>query len=135
MLEDDYRHKGLRRKLVDTIRSKGIEDMNVLLAVGQVPRHYFFDKIFLEHAYQDKAFPIGKEQTISQPYTVAYMTSLLNVQRREKIMEVGTGSGYQAAILALLGARVYTIERHELLYRRAQALLQQLQIIKTKLIK
>lgn len=93
-----------------------------------LPRHFFLDKAFEEWAYQDKPFPIGKEQTISQPYTVAYQTSLLNVKKREQVLEIGTGSGYQAAILALLGARVHTIERHELLYLRAKSLLSRLQL-------
>lgn len=116
MLEDDYRHKGLRRKLVETIRSKGITDELVLQAVGQVPRHYFFDKIFLEHAYQDKAFPIGEGQTISQPYTVAFQTQLLKVEKGDKVLEIGTGSGYQACILAEMGADVFTIEYIRKLY-------------------
>ncbi len=125
-LEDTYRHKGLRRQLVTALHEKGINDKEVLKAIGRLPRHYFLDRAFEEWAYQDKAFPIGNAQTISQPYTVAQMTSLLEVQPREKIMEIGTGSGYQAAILAILGARVYTIERQELLYKRAKALLDQL---------
>lgn len=91
-----------------------------------LPRHFFLDKAFEEWAYQDKAFPIGNEQTISQPYTVAFQTSLLNVQKRQKVLEIGTGSGYQASILALLGARVYTVERQEALYLRAQQLIAQL---------
>ena len=116
MLEDDYRHKGLRRKLVNTLINKGIKDENVLRAVGTVPRHFFFDKIFLEHAYQDKAFPIGEGQTISQPYTVAFQTQLLKVKKGDKILEIGTGSGYQACILEEMGAEVFTIEYIHKLY-------------------
>ena len=127
-MKDSYRHKGLRKQLVEHLREKGIEDERVLRAIGQLPRHFFLDKAFEEWAYQDKPFPIGKEQTISQPYTVAYQTSLLEVSKRDKILEIGTGSGYQAAILALLGGRVYTVERQELLYKKAKALLEQLAI-------
>ena len=125
-MKDTYRHKGLRKKLVDSLRRKGIRDENILAAMEAIPRHFFLDKAFEEWAYQDKAFPIGHEQTISQPYTVAYQTDLLEVKRRDKIMEIGTGSGYQAALLAALGARVYTIERQEALYKRAKALLSKL---------
>jgi protein-L-isoaspartate(D-aspartate) O-methyltransferase len=127
-VKDTYRHKGLRRKLVAELREKGIRDERVLEAMGALPRHFFLDKAFEEWAYKDSAFPIGNEQTISQPYTVAYQTILLDVQKREKVLEVGTGSGYQAAILALLGARVYTVERQELLYKRAKALLEKLKL-------
>jgi protein-L-isoaspartate(D-aspartate) O-methyltransferase len=127
-VKDSYRHKGLRKQLVEQLREKGIADERVLQAMAQLPRHFFLDKAFEEWAYQDKPFPIGKEQTISQPYTVAYQTSLLEVSKRDKILEIGTGSGYQAAILALLGGRVYTVERQELLYKKAKALLEQLAI-------
>ncbi|GJM35362.1 MAG: protein-L-isoaspartate O-methyltransferase [Saprospiraceae bacterium] len=127
-MKDTYRHKGLRKKLVDTLRKKGISNEHVLTAIGQLPRHFFLDKAFEEWAYTDKAFPIGNEQTISQPFTVAYQTELLDPQPREKILEVGTGSGYQAAILALLGARVYTIERQELLFKQASKMLTQLSL-------
>lgn len=127
-MKDSYRHKGLRKQLAEQLREKGIKDERVLRAIGQLPRHFFLDKAFEEWAYQDKPFPIGKDQTISQPYTVAYQTSLLEVKKRDKVLEIGTGSGYQAAILALLGARVHTVERQELLYERAKALLQQLEI-------
>lgn len=127
-VEDTYRHKGLRRKLVKELREKGISDERVLQAIGALPRHYFLDKAFEEWAYKDAAFPIGNEQTISQPYTVAYQTVLLDVQKREKVLEIGTGSGYQAALLAMLGARVYTVERQELLYKRARTLLGKLQV-------
>ncbi len=118
----------MRRKLVEQLSAKGIRDEQILSAIGTLPRHFFLDKAFEEWAYQDKPFPIGNEQTISQPYTVAYQTSLLEVKKRDKILEIGTGSGYQAGILAMLGARVYTIERQELLYRRAKKLLDQLQL-------
>lgn len=127
-LIDTYRHQGLRRKLVEGIQKKGIGDKAVLNALLKIPRHFFLDKAFEEIAYQDKAFPIGNDQTISQPYTVAYMTALLNVKKREKILEIGTGSGYQAAILATLGARVYTIERIEALYEKTATLLDKLQL-------
>ena len=116
--EDTYRHKGLRKKLVDTVKRKGITDERVLNAIGNVPRHYFLDSAFDELAYEDRAFPIGEGQTISQPYTVAYQTQLLQVKRNDKILEIGTGSAYQAAILAEMGARVYTIERQKKLYEQ-----------------
>jgi protein-L-isoaspartate(D-aspartate) O-methyltransferase len=122
-MTDSYRHKGLRKKLVEHLRQRGMTDAAVLAAIGAVPRHFFLDKAFEEHAYEDKAFPIGNEQTISQPFTVAYQSSLLQVKPRERILEIGTGSGYQAAILAALGARVYSVERQEGLYLRARDLL------------
>ncbi len=127
-MQDTYRHKGLRRQLIKTIKKKGIEDQKVLNALLAVPRHFFFEKAFEEWAYADKAFPIGNEQTISQPFTVAYQTRLLDVQKRDKILEVGTGSGYQAAILATMGARVYTVERQEALHKRSSRLLEKLQL-------
>lgn len=127
-MKDTYRHKGLRRKLMETLREKGIRDEAVLDAMGQLPRHFFMDKAFEELSYEDKAFPIGSDQTISQPLTVAIQTSLLEVKPREKVLEVGTGSGYQAALLGLLGARVYTLERHRPLYQKAKQLLGQLQL-------
>jgi protein-L-isoaspartate(D-aspartate) O-methyltransferase len=123
---DSYRHKGLRKQLVDSLRKRGISDEAVLAAIGSVPRHFFLDKAFEEHAYDDKAFPIGNDQTISQPFTVAYQSALLNIQARDRVLEIGTGSGYQAAILAVLGARVYTIERQEALYHLTKALLDKL---------
>lgn len=116
--EDTYRHKGLRKKLIDSIQSKGITDENILNAMMQIPRHYFLDKALEEIAYQDRAFPIGQDQTISQPYTVAYQTQLLNVKPFEKVLEIGTGSGYQAMVLAEMGARVFTIERQKKLFDR-----------------
>ncbi|MEG1909791.1 MAG: protein-L-isoaspartate O-methyltransferase, partial [Bacteroidales bacterium] len=106
---DSYKHKGLRKKLVEELGQKGIEDERVLKAIGEIPRHLFIDSSFLEYAYQDKAFNIGEGQTISQPYTVAIQTQLLDVQAADKILEVGTGSGYQARVLDLMGARVYSV--------------------------
>lgn len=113
---DSYRHQGLRKLLVETIRTKGIQNVQVLDAILKLPRHYFFDSTFLEYAYEDKPFPIGAGQTISQPFTVAFQTELLNVKRGDKILEIGTGSGYQACILAELGAKVFTIERQKSLF-------------------
>lgn len=125
-MKDTYRHKGLRRRLVAELRDKGIRNEDVLEVMNIIPRHFFLDKAFEEKAYEDIAFPIGNEQTISQPYTVAYQTSLLKVKNREKILEIGTGSGYQAAILAVLGANVYTLERQEELYYKAKKMLKRL---------
>jgi protein-L-isoaspartate(D-aspartate) O-methyltransferase len=122
-LQDSYRHKGLRRQLIEEIRAKGIKDETVLMAMASLPRHFFLEKAFEEWAYVDKAFPIGSDQTISQPFTVAYMTSLLDVQKGNRILEIGTGSGYQAAVLSLMGARVYTVERQEALYKKTKDLL------------
>jgi protein-L-isoaspartate(D-aspartate) O-methyltransferase len=120
---DEYKHKGARKKLVEELAAKGITDKTVLKAMLQVPRHYFFNKTFDAHAYVDKAFPIGEGQTISQPYTVAYQTQVLQVHKGEKVLEIGTGSGYQAAILIELGVKLYSIERHEKLYKKAKLLL------------
>lgn len=120
---DSYRHKGLRKKLVDTITDKGIQDQKVIDAIGKVTRHHFMDSGFVEFAYRDQAFPIGAGQTISQPYTVAFQTELLQVEKHHKILEVGTGSGYQCAILLELGAKVYTIERQRELFLKSRALL------------
>lgn len=117
---DDFKHKGLRKKLIDSIRSKGISDEAVLEAMDRVPRHLFMDSSFINFSYTDKAFPIAAGQTISQPYTVAFQTELLEVQRHQKVLEVGTGSGYQTAVLLELGARVYTIERQRQLFLEAQ---------------
>ncbi|HWB28239.1 MAG TPA: protein-L-isoaspartate(D-aspartate) O-methyltransferase [Chitinophagaceae bacterium] len=114
--EDTYQHKGLRNKLVDGLRKKGITDEAVLAAINNIPRHYFLDSAFDKIAYEDRAFPIGEGQTISQPYTVAYQTQLLQVKMSDKILEVGTGSAYQATVLAEMGARVYTIERQKKLF-------------------
>jgi protein-L-isoaspartate(D-aspartate) O-methyltransferase len=122
-MEDTFRHKGLRQKLVEQLINKGIRDKRVLGAINKVPRHLFMDSGFINFAYKDQAFPIGAGQTISQPYTVARQTELLEVEKNDKILEIGTGSGYQAAVLLELGAKVYTIERHKELYLRAQSLL------------
>ncbi len=131
-LIDSYRHKGMRKKLVQEIQKKGIKDSRILKALSILPRHFFLDKAFEEWAYQDKPFPIAKEQTISQPYTVAYQTALLNVQKGDKILEIGTGSGYQASILSMLGAKVFTIERQETLYLSAKKLNRELKIPRIK---
>ena len=125
-MTDSFEAKGKRKKLVDELRKKGISDEGVLMAINAVPRHLFMDPAFLNHAYIDKAFPISSGQTISQPYTVAVQTSLLRVKKWDKILEIGTGSGYQAAILAEMGARVYTIERYRKLYLKAQRTLSSL---------
>jgi len=118
-MEDNYRQRGMRKALVRKVQEKGIDDPRVLAAIGAVPRHVFFDQAFLEHAYQDKAFPIGEGQTISQPYTVAYQSQLLQVKPGDKILEIGTGSGYQACILQELGAKLYTIEYNDTLHEKA----------------
>jgi protein-L-isoaspartate(D-aspartate) O-methyltransferase len=114
--EDTYQHKGMRRQLINSLREKGIQDERVLEAMNNIPRHWFLDSAFNKIAYEDRAFPIGEGQTISQPYTVAYQTQLLNITRGEKILEIGTGSAYQATVLAEMGARVFTIERQRKLY-------------------
>ncbi len=120
MLEDNYIQRGLRNKLVKKLSEKGIKDERVLAAIGKVPRHVFFDDALLQHAYQDKAFPIGEGQTISQPYTVAFQSDKLEIKSGEKILEIGTGSGYQACILLELGAKVYTIEYNRKLFERTK---------------
>lgn len=125
-MTDTFEARGKRKKLVAELRLKGIDDEDVLKAIDTVPRHMFMDPAFLIHAYVDKAFPISSGQTISQPYTVAVQTSLLRVKRRDKILEIGTGSGYQAAILAAMGAKVYTIERFRDLFIKAQRTLSSL---------
>lgn len=123
MFEDSYKHRGLRNKLVKILQKKGISDAQVLAAMGKVPRHLFFDNALLEHAYQDKAFPIGEGQTISQPYTVAFQTEKLQIRPGNRILEIGTGSGYQACILLELGAAVYTIEYNRKLYENVRTFL------------
>ena len=114
--EDTYRHKGLRKKLVEIVKGKGITDEKVLHAIERIPRHFFLDSAFDEVAYEDKAFPIAEKQTISQPYTVAYQTQLLEIKHFDKVLEIGTGSAYQACVLAELGAQVYTVERQKKLF-------------------
>lgn len=122
-MKDTFKHKGLRQQLVNVIKAKGIKDENVLKAIGDIPRHLFMDSGFLDHAYQDKAFPIGADQTISQPYTVAFQTELLLVKKGDKILEIGTGSGYQTAVLCKLGAKVYSIERQLELFKKTSKFL------------
>lgn len=116
--EDTYRHKGLRKKLIDSIRNKGITDENVLNAMMSIPRHFFLDTALQDIAYEDRAFPIAEGQTISQPYTVAYQTQLLQVKPYDKVLEIGTGSVYQATVLAEMGAQVFTIERQKKLFEK-----------------
>ena len=120
---DSYKHKGMRRQLVKAVQAKGIEDERILSIIGKVPRHFFFENALEGHAYEDKAFPIGAGQTISQPYTVAFQSALLKVQPGAKILEIGTGSGYQSIVLLELGADVYTIEYQKELFERTKAFL------------
>lgn len=126
MRQDTHKHQGMRRQLVDLLRKKGITDEAVLQAIGRIPRHLFIDSSFEQYAYQDKPFPIGSEQTISQPYTVAFQTQLLDVAPRMKVLEVGTGSGYQAAVLCEIGAKVYSVERIKELFNFSSHLLKKL---------
>lgn len=119
-MRDTLKHKGMRNHLADVLSSKGIADENVLEAIRQVPRHLFLDSSFEAHAYQDKAFPIGADQTISQPYTVAFQTELLQISKNSKVLEIGTGSGYQTAVLLNLKAKVYTIERQQELFKKTK---------------
>ena len=128
-MEDSFRHKGLRKQLVDHIKDKGVKSLKVLESINKIPRHLFIDNAFVNFAYQDKAFPIGNNQTISQPYTVAFQTELLDVKPYEKILEVGTGSGYQASVLFYLDADVYTIERQKDLFKRTKSFLPKLEFI------
>jgi protein-L-isoaspartate(D-aspartate) O-methyltransferase len=123
---DTYRHKGLRKKLVEILRQKGIRNELILEAIGKIPRHAFLDRAFEEWAYKDVPFPIGADQTISQPYTVAFQTWLLEIKEKDVVLEIGTGSGYQACVLAELGAKVYTIERQESLFHKTNKLLKKL---------
>jgi protein-L-isoaspartate(D-aspartate) O-methyltransferase len=116
VFEDTFRHKGLRKQLIELLRVKGITDEAVLNALNEIPRHFFLDSAFDKIAYEDKAFPIEAQQTISQPFTVAYQTQLLQIKPFDKVLEIGTGSTYQACVLAQMGARVYTIERQKKLY-------------------
>ena len=127
-MKDTNKHQGLRNLLVKQLKEKGITDKNVLDAIAKIPRHLFIDSSFENFAYQDKAFPIGADQTISQPYTVAFQTELLQVEKEHKILEIGTGSGYQTAVLCLLGAKVYSVERQNELFKKTKNLLSKLTI-------
>lgn len=120
---DTYRHKGLRKKLVELLKEKGITDEQVLEAINSIPRHLFLDNAFVNFAYQDKAFPIGAGQTISQPFTVAFQTQLLELERGDKVLEIGTGSAYQTCVLLEMKAKVFSIERQKLLFQKAKVLL------------
>ena len=126
IIEDSYRHKGLRKQMVDQLRTKGITNEAVLAAINEVPRHVFLDSSFVELAYQDQAFPIGSGQTISQPSTVAFQTQLLQVEKGMKVLEIGTGSGYQACVLAAMGAKVFSIERQRNLFFKTKEILGQM---------
>ncbi|MEM6719019.1 MAG: protein-L-isoaspartate(D-aspartate) O-methyltransferase [Bacteroidota bacterium] len=125
-MKDSFKHKGMRNQLAEVVASKGISDKNVLDGIRKIPRHLFMDSSFEAHAYQDKAFPIGADQTISQPYTVAFQTQLLEIKKDDKILEIGTGSGYQTAMLLELGAKVYSIERQKELFKRTSLFLPKL---------
>lgn len=133
-LVDSFKHKGLRQKLVDILISKGITDKGILNAISKVPRHLFMDSGFLDHAYQDKAFPIAANQTISQPYTVAFQTELLEVNENDKVLEIGTGSGYQTAVLCLLGAEVYSVERQLELFKKSSLFLPKIGFVVKRLV-
>ncbi|TNJ43055.1 protein-L-isoaspartate(D-aspartate) O-methyltransferase [Tamlana fucoidanivorans] len=133
-MKDTFKHQGLRQQLVNILKNKGIKDSRVLMAIGKIPRHLFMDSSFLDHAYQDKAFPIAADQTISQPYTVAFQSELLNINSGDKILEIGTGSGYQTAVLCELGAKVYSIERQNELFKKTSKFLPKLGYRAKKLI-
>ncbi|WP_339659773.1 protein-L-isoaspartate(D-aspartate) O-methyltransferase [Croceibacter atlanticus] len=125
-MKDSHRQQGKRQQLVKIVQEKGIEDQKVLKAIGSIPRHLFMDSSFEDHAYQDKAFPIAADQTISQPYTVAFQTELLQIKRGDIVLEIGTGSGYQTAVLCYLGAKVYTVERQRELFKKTERFLPKL---------
>ncbi len=132
-MKDTHRHKGLRNQLVKIIKSKGIKDEKVLDAISKIPRHLFMDSGFIDFAYQDNAFPIAADQTISQPYTVAFQTELLQLEPKDKVLEIGTGSGYQTAVLIDLKAEVYSIERQKELYEKTRKFLPRLGYVAKKL--
>ncbi|MEZ4840032.1 MAG: protein-L-isoaspartate(D-aspartate) O-methyltransferase [Flavobacteriaceae bacterium] len=132
-MNDAPKHKGLRNQLVNVVKSKGIADENILKAISEIPRHLFMDSGFIDFAYQDKAFPIGAGQTISQPYTVAFQTELLQIEAGDKVLEIGTGSGYQTAVLIALKAEVYSIERQKELYEKTRKFLPKLGYVAKKL--
>lgn len=125
-MTDTYRHKGLRKKLVQLLEQKGISDQDVLRAIEAIPRHLFMDNAFVNFAYKDQAFPIGADQTISQPFTVAFQTQLMQVKAKDKILEIGTGSGYQSCVLLEMGAKVFSIERHRSLHLKSKRQLNEL---------
>lgn len=127
-MKDTAKHQGLRNQLAAVLGQKGITDKNVLEAIKKVPRHLFLNSSFEDYAYQDKAFPIGAGQTISQPYTVAFQSQLLEVQKDHKVLEIGTGSGYQTAVLCAMGAKVYSVERQNELFKTTSLLLPKLGI-------
>ena len=131
---DTHKHQGKRRLLAQTLAEKGIVDTRVLSAMEQVPRHFFLDSSFEEHAYQDKAFPIGCDQTISHPYTVAFQTQLLGLSPGDKVLEIGTGSGYQTAVLVHMKLQVYSIERQSILFKKAQLILPKMRLAPKKII-
>lgn len=123
-MQDSYKHKGMRKQLIENLRVQGIEDERILDAFERVPRHFFLDAVFAEQAYTNMAFQIGSGQTISHPFTVAFQTQLLDLKKGEKVLEVGSGSGYQTCILAALGAKVFSIERHKELHLKAKRMVQ-----------
>lgn len=133
-MKDTFKHKGMRQQLVDTLIEKGIKDKAVLNAIGKIPRHLFMDSGFIDHAYVDKAFPIAADQTISQPYTVAFQSELLQIKSGDKVLEIGTGSGYQCAVLIDLGAKVYSIERQQELFKKTSKFLPKIGYRAKKLI-
>lgn len=133
-MKDTFKHKGMRQKLVNILEEKGITNSAVLSAIGKIPRHLFMDSGFIDHAYQDKAFPIGADQTISQPYTVAFQSELMQVELGDKVLEIGTGSGYQTAVLLELGAKVYSIERQKELFKKTSKFLPKIGYRAKKLI-
>lgn len=133
-MKDTFKHHGMRQQLVETLINKGIKDKNVLKAIGKIPRHLFMDSGFIDHAYQDKAFPIAADQTISQPYTVAFQSELLEIKPDDNVLEIGTGSGYQTAVLLELGAKVFSIERQHELFKKTSKFLPKLGYRAKKLI-